>query len=97
MTLSMNHIASELSVSPQELERRSLLAYIEKERRLAILDIEDLQDRYGVHSVQMLIERIEEGQIYAHPAWEDSIEWEQLEKYLNRLVAWADELEKAHV
>jgi hypothetical protein len=50
MALSMNHIASALSVSPQELERRSLLAYIEKERRLAILDIEDLQDRFRPQS-----------------------------------------------
>jgi hypothetical protein len=97
MALSMNHIASALSVSPQELERRSLLAYIEKERRLAILDIEDLQDRYGVHSVQTLVKRIEQGQIYAHPAWEDSIEWEQIESYLNRLTTWAGELEKTHV
>jgi hypothetical protein len=74
-----------------------LLAYIEKERRLAILDIKDLRDRYGVHSVQPLLEHIEDGQIYAHPAWEDLIESEQLEKYLNRLTTWAGELEKTHV
>jgi len=53
-----NHIANELKVAPIELQRRSLEAFIERERRLVLLDIADLQDRYGVRGFvrQKLVE-----------------------------------------
>lgn len=97
MTISLDQMAFDLAVDPQELQRRSLLAFVDKERRLAYLDIADLQDRYDVRSVHELSSRIEQHRIHAHPAWEDLIEWEQLEAYLNRLAAWQAELEPVHV
>jgi len=97
MTISLDQMAVDLSVDPQELQRRSLLAFIDKERRLAYLDIADLQDRYNVHTFQDLSSSITQRRIHAHPGWEDLIEWEQLNAYLNRLSAWQTELELAHV
>lgn len=93
MTIAVKQIASELTVSPEELQRRSLQAFIERERRLANLDIADLQDRYGVQTAEELAAKIERGEVYAHPAWEESIEWERLEAYLIRLAQWQAELE----
>ena len=97
MTISLDQMAVDLSVDPRELQRRSLLAFIDKERRLAYLDIADLQDRYAVMTFQDLSSRIEQRRIHAHPGWEDMIEWEQLDAYLSRLAAWQTELEQAHV
>jgi hypothetical protein len=85
MTDAVEHIAKELTISRRELERRSLDAFIERERRLANLDIADLQDRYGVRTARELANRIEIKAVYSHPAWEEMIEWERLEVYLQRL------------
>ena len=93
MAVAVKQIAKELTVSPEKLQRLSLQAFIERERRLTNLDIADLQDRYGVQTAAELAIKIEKGEIYAHPAWEESIEWERLEAYLIRLAQWQVELE----
>lgn len=92
MTISLEQMAAELTVSPAELQQRSLRAFADLELRLVNLDIADLQDRYGVRTAAELQMRIQQGHIYAHPAWEESIEWEQLEAYRARFEAWALEL-----
>ena len=71
MTIALEQIARESTVSPAELQRRSLQAYIEREQRLARLYIADLQDRYSVHTAAELATLIEQGVVYSHPAWED--------------------------
>jgi len=95
--VAVKQIARELTVSPEELQRRSLQAFIERERRLTSLDIADLQDRYGVQTAAELADKIEGGEVYAHPAWEELIEWERLEAYLTRLEQWQAELEQPGV
>lgn len=92
MTIAVEQIARELTLTPRELQRRSLEAFIERERRLAHLDIADLQDRYGVITAVGLAKRIESGQVYSHPAWEEMIEWERLEAYIERLNQWQADL-----
>ena len=71
--------------SAEKLVRQSLLAYVTQQERLARNDIVDLADRYGVSTAEALRHEIESGAVYSHPAWEDSIEWENLEAYLARL------------
>jgi len=85
-------IAKELSLSVEEVMRLSLKAFFEREIRAAQMDIADLQDRYGVRDSAELRARIERGEIYSHPAWEESIEWERLENYIARLRRLADEV-----
>ena len=70
---------------PETLLRESLLAYVEQQERLTEMDIADLRDRYHVSTPEELKARIEAGSIYSHPAWEDLIEWEQLQAYLKQL------------
>ena len=95
MSIVLERLADELTISPDELERRSLLAFVELEQRLAKMDIANLEDRYGVRTSEELVAGIEQGLLYSHPAWEDSIEWEQLAAYLARLVRWQAELDCA--
>jgi len=85
MTLALKEVAQIVDLSPGELRRRSLIAFLEREVRLAHLDISDLQDRYGVATSADLVAKIREREIYSHPAWEESIEWENLEAYIERL------------
>jgi hypothetical protein len=85
MTIAIEQLAVELNLSSTELLRRSLNAFLERERRASQQDIADLQDRYDVASVAELESKIESGVIYSHPAWEDLIEWQNLEAYLERL------------
>ncbi len=85
MVMALEQVAEAPQVSPEELWRQSLDAYILREKRLAQLDIADVQDRYGVSSAAELKRKIESGAIYSHPAWEDLIEWENLLAYAQRL------------
>lgn len=97
MTIAVEQMAQVLTVSPAELQRRSLQAYVERERRLARLDIADLQDRYGVRTAAELASGIEQGTVHSHPAWEELIEWERIEDYLERLAELQAELSQDHV
>lgn len=85
MSLLTKTIARELQISPEELIQRSLKSFLEREIRAVQMDIGDFQDRYNVQTSGELRTRIEQGEIYSHPAWEEAIEWERLEDYLSRL------------
>lgn len=88
MAIAMEQLARDLNLSPGDLLRRSMAAFLERERRLAQMDISDLRDRYDVRSTDELAAKIESGEAYSHPAWEDLIEWQNLEAYLERLARW---------
>jgi hypothetical protein len=62
------------------------MPFPERELRLVEMDIADLQDRYSVTTTTELAVRIEDGEIHSHPAWEDLIEWQNLDAYKARLV-----------
>ncbi len=85
MSIAFEDIARQLQIPPERLVRQSVLAYISHEERLARSDVSDLADRYGVGTAQELRDAVARGEVYSHPAWEDSIEWENLEAYLTRL------------
>jgi hypothetical protein len=81
----LENVAQELNIPPETLWRESLEAYIARESRLIELDTADFQDRYNVTSPEQLKAKIESGDIYSHPAWEELIEWENLLAYQERL------------
>jgi hypothetical protein len=57
MSIMLEQLADELTITPDELERRSLLAFVDREQRLAKMDIADLEDRYGVRTADGLVQR----------------------------------------
>ncbi len=85
MTIALEKAAHTLQMAPEQLWQESLQAYVSREKRLAHMDIADLQDRYRVTDPQELTKRIQAGEIYSHPAWEDLIEWENLLDHIERL------------
>ena len=85
MVMVLEQAAETLQVAPEDLWRQSLDTYVQREKRLAQLDVADVQDRYRVSSIAELRQKIENGIIYSHPAWEDLIEWENLQAHIQRL------------
>jgi hypothetical protein len=85
MIPALEEVAQELNIPPENLWQESLRAYIARELRLVELDVGDIQDRYDVLTPEELEARINSGDIYSHPAWEELIEWENLLAHRDRL------------
>ncbi len=76
-----------LHISEEKLLEESINSFLDRELRKAHSEIEKLKEKYGVKSTGQLEEKIkkmEEG----HPAWEELIEWENLEKQIKEINKW---------
>ncbi len=49
------------------------------------MDSADLRNRYGVRTSAELVAKIEHGEAHSHPTWEESIQWQSLKAYIERL------------
>ena len=78
-------LSNTLAISESELIRKGLLAFIEKEIRLAEWEIAQIRERYDVFSKESLYEAIQNGEIAGHPAWEDYLVWKNKEAHIARL------------
>ena len=85
MNTLLNNISETLNISPDQIITLGIKAFLEREIRLAELDIADLRDKYLVFSKEELENKIKKKEINSHPAWEDLIAWENSEKYTARL------------
>lgn len=85
VSMEVERVARELNMPLDGLMQRSLQAFLRQESRAVQMDIADFQDRYGAATAGELRAQIEQGKVYSHPAWEDAMEWERLEDYLNRI------------
>jgi len=85
MGTTLAKISKELNIPEDELAKKSLLTFLEHELRLAEEDIADIRDKYLVSSRSELEESIKNKKMYSHPAWEDLIAWENLEKYISKI------------
>lgn len=91
--VNYKQIAKELNIVPEDLINNGTMAFLEKELRLAEADIADIRERYGVLSKEELEKKIKKGAIPAHPAWEDLIQWENLEEHKKRIASILTELD----
>jgi hypothetical protein len=78
-------LSNALAMPESEVIRKGLLAFIEKEIRLAEWEIAQIRERYDVLSKESLYKAIENGEIPGHPAWEDYIVWKNKEAHIARL------------
>jgi len=78
-------LSQTLALPGPELIYKGLLALVQKEIRLAELEISNLRERYDVFSKEELHQAIETGTIAAHPAWEDYIVWKNKEAHIKQL------------
>lgn len=82
MAPTISQISKELNIPSRDLTKRSLIAFLEHELRLAEEDIANIRDKYLVSSKSELEEKIKNKKISSHPAWEDLIAWENLEDHI---------------
>ena len=85
MSASITKISKAFNIHPDELTKRSLLAFLEHELRLAEEDIADIREKYLVATMSELEKNIKSKKIYSHPAWEDLIAWENIEKQISKI------------
>jgi len=78
-------LSNALAMPESEVIRKGLLAFIEKEIRLAEWEIAQIRERYDVLSKESLYKAIKDGEIPGHPAWEDYIVWKNKEAHIARL------------
>ncbi|MDY6789287.1 MAG: hypothetical protein SVV03_04980 [Candidatus Nanohaloarchaea archaeon] len=84
-TKSLENVASTVGESEERVLEKSLESYIGREIREAELRIREIKRKYGVGKPSGLKEKIENEEIEGHPAWEELIEWENLEKRVEEL------------
>lgn len=78
-------LSNTLALSEPEVIRKGLLALIEKEIRLAELEIANIRERYDVFSKESLYQAIQDGQVAEHPARQDYIVWKNKESHIAHL------------
>ena len=88
LTLELGNM---MSLPESEVIRRGLLALIEKEIRFAEREIAEIRERYDVFSQEALSQAIQKGKVAEHPAWEDSIVWQNKEAHIARMRRVADQ------
>ena len=82
LTLEMSRL---LAVPESEVIHKGRLALIEKEMRLAEMEIAAIRERYDLFSKEALYDAIRNGSIPGHPAWEDYIVWKNQEAHITQL------------
>ena len=78
-TVIVERVSKALGVPPDELVRKGVEGFLEAQLRACSAEIYEVKGRYGVKSAGELEEKIREGVIEEHPAWEDLIVLENLE------------------
>jgi hypothetical protein len=86
-----HELSNTMALPESELIRKGLLALIEKEIRLAELEIAEIRERYDVFSPEALYQAIQHGRVVEHPAWEDYIVWKNKQAHIARLQQIAEE------
>lgn len=85
MTLPTIDIARSFGLTEAELMEQALRHFLLGKRREAMQERLELLARYGVDSLSVLEQRIADGTVVEHPAWEDLIVVENLEAALEEL------------
>jgi len=85
MNTLLNNVSKTLRIPPDQIISLGIKSFLEREIRLAELDIADLRDKYLAVSKSDLESKIKAKEISSHPAWEDLITWENSESYIAQL------------
>ena len=87
MNSLLNSISETLNIPQDHVIHMGLKAFLEREIRLAELDVADFREKYLVSSREELETKIKNQEIHSHPAWEDLIAWENSEEHILQLKA----------
>jgi hypothetical protein len=79
MKASLANVALRLELTPEELERRSLRAYLQQDLREVQAEILRLCARYGVSDSEGMLAQYRSGKLPETDTWEDFFRLDHLE------------------
>lgn len=88
----LNKLSKDLEIPEKKILDESLNVFLDLELRNSSAEILKIKNQFNVSSPEELKNKIEKGKIDEHPAWEQLIYWENLEKRLKVVNNWMQRL-----
>lgn len=88
----LNRLSKDLEIPEKKILDESLNVFLDSELRNASAEILKIKNQFKVSSPEELKNKIEQGKAEEHPAWEQLIYWENLEKKIKVVSNWAQRL-----
>lgn len=89
---TMSEIAGTFKMTEDDLFRQALVSFLTEQKREILQRRLNILTRYGATSVADLENKIAQGDVAEHPAWEDLIVAENLAAHLEELDVYLDNL-----
>ncbi|MBI1935628.1 hypothetical protein HYS31_04250 [Candidatus Woesearchaeota archaeon] len=90
----LSRLSKELELSEDKILDESIEVFLDKELRNASAEILNIKSQFKVSNPKELKNKIEAGKIDEHPAWEQLIYWENLNKRIKVVNNW---MQKIHI
>ena len=90
----LSKLSKELEIPEKRILDESLNVFLDIELRNASAEILQIKKQFNVSSPKELKNKIEAGKIDEHPAWEQLIYWENLNKRVKVVNNW---MQKLHI
>ena len=81
----VGRLSKVFGVPPEELIRKGIEEFLETQLRICLAEIHEIVTQYEVKSGAELDKKIRKGAVAEHPAWEDLIVLETLEKRTQKI------------
>ena len=88
----LNKLSKELEIPERKILDESINIFLERELRDASAEILKIKNQFNVSKPEELKRKIEDGKLEEHPAWEQLIYWENLEKRIKVVNNWMQKL-----
>lgn len=88
----LNKLSKDLEIPEKKILDESLNVFLDNELRNASAEILKIKNQFSVSSTEELKNKIEKGKIKEHPAWEQLIYWENLDKRIRVVNNWMQRL-----
>ena len=90
----LSKLSKELEIPEKKILDESLNVFLDAELRNASAEILKIRKQFNVSNPKELKSKIEKGKIEEHPAWEQLIYWENLNKRIKVVNDW---MQKLHI
>ena len=90
----LSKLSKELEIPEKKILDESLNVFLDIELRNASAEILKIRKQFNVSNSKELKNKIEKGKIEEHPAWEQLIFWENLNKRIRVVSDW---MQKLHI
>jgi len=88
----LSELSKELELPEKRILNESINVFLERELRDASAEILKIKSQFNVSKPDDIKRKIENGKLEEHPAWEQLIYWENLEKRIRVVNNWMQKL-----